>query len=68
MAAHSSERLVCLGYFKLLEFQGPSKNPKKKSTVDMFLPGKICDKNLTVWKHLKMLKLPRTFVFVALEG
>ena len=41
MAAHSSERLVCLGYFKLLEFQGPSKNPKKKALWTCFCQGKF---------------------------
>ena len=34
----------------------------------MYLPGKFNAKELTVWKYLKMLKLPLDFVFNVLKG
>ena len=36
--------------------------------MDMHLSGKFYAKKLKVWKCLKMLKLPLTFVFLALKG
>ena len=34
----------------------------------MYLSGKIYAKKLRVWKYVKLLKLPLTFVFLALKG
>ena len=34
----------------------------------MYFSGKFYAKRLTVWKNLKMLKLPLTFVFLALKS
>ena len=34
----------------------------------MYLSGKFYSKKITIWEYLKMLKLPVTFVLLALKG
>ena len=42
--------------------------PHQKKTMDMYLSGKFYAKKLIALKYLKILKLPLTFVFLALKG